>query len=174
MLKSMTAYGRGSLIIPLGRFILELYSVNRRHFELNTFLPQEFMRFEADLKRWIASAVSRGLVTVRMTAQFEKNLPQTLRPNLAYARQLKEVWDEIADELSLTQERGFRLEMLKDVDQMILHENNEESEKMLGEILEVLVEKALKELVAMKENEGFALGEDIYARLKRIAGELEE
>lgn len=173
MLKSMTAYGRASLAVPLGHFTLELYTVNRRYLELNSSLPQEFMRFEADLKRWIASRVSRGLVTVRLSAQFEKNLPVTLRPNLAYARQLKDVWDEIATDLSLPPDRGFKLDMLKDVDQIIVHESNNEVDKIIASILEKLVEKALEQLMAMKEAEGFALGEDIASRIKRIGDELE-
>lgn len=173
MLKSMTAYGRASLAVPLGHFTLELYTVNRRYLELNSSLPQEFMRFEADLKRWIASRVSRGLVTVRLSAQFEKNLPVTLRPNLAYARQLKDVWDEIATDLSLPPDRGFKLDMLKDVDQIIVHESNNEVDKIIASILEKLVEKALEQLLAMKEAEGFALGEDIASRIKRIGDELE-
>ncbi len=170
----MTAYGRASLAVPLGHFTLELYTVNRRYLELNTSLPQEFMRFEAELKRWIASRVSRGLVTVRLSAQFEQTLPVTLRPNLAYARKLKEAWDEISAELSLPTERGFKLEMLKDVDQMIVHESNNEADKLVASVLEQLVEKALGQLMEMKESEGFAISEDVAARIKKIGEELEE
>lgn len=174
MLKSMTAYGHAFLAVPLGHFSLELYAVNRRYLELNCTLPQEFMRFEADLKRWIAARVSRGMVTVKLSAQFEKNLPLKLRPNLAYARQLKEAWDEIVAELALPYDRGFRLDMLRDVDQIIIHESSQEADELVATILEQLVEKALDELVKMKESEGNALGEDIAERIKKIAEELEQ
>ena len=47
MLKSMTAYGRACVISPLGRFSVEMQSVNRKHLEIQTTLPNEFLRFDS-------------------------------------------------------------------------------------------------------------------------------
>lgn len=174
MLRSMTACGRATLAVPLGHFTVELYSVNRRHLEINNCFPQEFLCFDADLKRWIASAVSRGFVTAKLVAQFKKETPVTLRPNLALARQLKGAWEEIARELNLPLEKGFKLEMLSGVEQMILVEDNPDILNDFRDILREVVHIALDQLVEMKEIEGMVLSQDILARLENIKVAVDE
>lgn len=174
MLKSMTAYGRATLVVPLGHFTVELYSVNRRHLEIDNCFPQEFLCFDADLKSWIASVVSRGSITAKLSAQFGKETPVTVSPNLALARQLKNAWEEIADDLMLPPEKGFSLDMLKDVEQMILFETNPAIEESFRHILKQVVMQALQKLVEMKEIEGLALSQDILARLNKIHAAVDE
>ncbi len=170
----MTACGRATLRVPLGHFTVELYSVNRRHLEINNCFPQEFLCFDVDLKKWIASAVSRGFVTAKLVAQFDKETPVKFRPNFALARQMKEAWDEIADDLQLPPECGFKLEMLKDIEQIILFEDNSSVIEAFREVLYEVVHSALQRLVEMKETEGLALSEDILTRLKNITAVIEE
>lgn len=164
----MTACGRATLAAPLGHFTVELYSVNRRHLEINNCFPQEFLCFDADLKRWIAAAVSRGFITAKLVAQFDKETPITLRPNLALARQLRKAWEEIACELDLPPEKGFKLEMLSSVEQMILCEDNPALLDDFRAVLQKVVDEALEQLIKMKEIEGIALSQDILTRLKNI------
>lgn len=170
----MTAYGRATLAVSLGHFTVELYSVNRRHLEINNCFPPEFLCFDADLRRWIGSAISRGFITAKLVAQFDKEAPLILRPNLALARRLKEAWEKIALELDLPLERGFKLEMLADVDQIILFEDNPSLLEEFRDILSEVVHEALKRLIEMKEIEGAALSEDIIKRLKVIKDSVDE
>lgn len=174
MLKSMTAYGRATVVVPLGHFTVELYSVNRRHLEINNCFPPEFLCFDADIKRWIASAISRGFITAKLSAQFEKATPVTPRPNLALARQLKQAWEEISTDLILPEEHGFKLEMLTDVEQIILYESNPSLEEEFRNILQQVILQALEQLVRMKETEGLALKNDISGRLEKIQAAVDE
>lgn len=174
MLKSMTAYGYAVLTVPLGRFTVELSSVNRRYLEVNNCFPQEFLCFDADLRRWIGSTISRGLITAKLTIQFEKETSVSIKPNLALARQYKNAWDEISKDLRLPPEQGFRLDMLKDVEQIILFEENSPQVEALRDILHEVVHKALENLIEMKEIEGFALSQDILLRLKNIHSAVDE
>ncbi|MGZ3633774.1 MAG: YicC/YloC family endoribonuclease, partial [Parachlamydiaceae bacterium] len=168
MLKSMTAYGRASLAVPLGQFSVEISSVNRRYLEVNNYVPAELLCFDTDIKKWIALRVSRGAVTVKLTARFEKEAILTAKPNLLLARQLKSAWEDIATDLGLPPERSFKLEMLADVDQIILYENNAYAESSLRGVLHQLIHNALENLIFMKEVEGAALWDDIERRLRDI------
>lgn len=174
MLKSMTAYGRATLVVPLGQFTAELYSVNRRYLEINNFYPKDFLCFDADIKSWIAAEVSRGSITVKLSAQFETATPLTIKPNLALARQLKNAWDQIAIDLMLPPERGFKLEMLQDVEQVLLFESNPDLQDQFKAVLKQVIKQALEKLVKMKENEGLALSQDILARLDTIKESINE
>lgn len=168
MLKSMTAYGRASLAVPLGHFSVEVSSVNRRYLEVNNNLPSELLSYDAEIKKWIALKISRGTVSVKLAAQFEKEAVVTPKPNLLLARQLKSAWDEIAADLGLSSECGFKLEMLSSIDQIIVYEKNTYIESSLREVLHQLIHDALEKLIFMKEVEGAALWDDIAKRLQKI------
>ena len=174
MLKSMTAYGRASLVTPLGRFTAELQSVNRKYLEINANLPKEFLRFEIDIKKWIAAAVARGQVTIRVSAVLDKTPPLVARPNLPLARQIKDAWDKIAQELNIPPGSGFTLEMLANQEDIILFDENTQDEDKFRNALQETIEKALEKLLEMKIQEGNALQQDILLRLSIIRSGVEK
>src|SRR5580704_565523 len=112
MLKSMTAFGRACLVTSLGRFVVEIQSVNRKHLEISTFLPKELIRFDPDLKNWVAALVSRGQIILKLTAVFEKESPLAVRPNLALARQYKNAWDQVLTDLGIEEKNEAFLRLL--------------------------------------------------------------
>lgn len=174
MLRSMTAYGRAALAVPLGHFAVELSSVNRRYLEINCHCPPELLSFEVDIKKWIAVAITRGFITVKLSLRFAESTAVTIKPNLALARQLKDAWEEIALDLELPKDKGFKLSMLKDVEQIFLQESDAKVEGELRQVLHQLFLQAIEQLVIMKETEGLALWEDISGRLEIIRTVLKE
>ena len=167
-IKSMTAYGRASLDHAVGHFSAEVYSVNRRYLECVTTLPRELLRFEGDIKKWVALSVARGQITVKIFADFIENSPLYAKPNLPLARQLKEAWMAIARELHLPED-SFKLEMLANVNGLIDYESNFQDEETFRNILHSVLNSALKRLVDMKEVEGRVLEKDILKRLNKIS-----
>lgn len=168
MLKSMTAYGRACVVTSLGRFVAEIQSVNRKHLEINTFMSRELMRYDADIKKWIAAQVGRGQVNVKITATFDRNIPLLVTPNLALARQLKSAWDAIAQELHLPSEKGFSLELLARESGLLVYEDDIHDEEVYRKSIEEVIVEALKQLVAMKLREGEALYRDIKGRFEKL------
>lgn len=160
----MTAYGRASLATPLGKFTIEIHSVNRRYLEVSTFLSREWIRFDPEIKKWISEKIARGAVTVRVSIVPEKESPFVVTPNLSLALQLKSAWDQIAKALDLKE--GFDLKMLAREPGILLYEENIPAENEYQESLKRVVEHALDELVKMRSREGKALESDILKRLK--------
>src|SRR5262245_37564992 len=111
-LRSMTAYGRAHFNEGGVQLIVELQSVNRKHLEIMALLPPELACFEVDIKKWIAAALSRGQITLRVTAIFESETPIVLRPNLTQARQLKLAWEAIAQALSLPLDDSLKMKLI--------------------------------------------------------------
>jgi uncharacterized protein (TIGR00255 family) len=167
MLKSMTAFGRKSLVTELGRFIVEIQSVNRKHLEINIVLPRDFARFEVDLRNWMAKSVLRGQVNVKVTIATTKESPVIISPNLPLVRQYKEAWDKIQDDLSLHfEESSFATLLSKEVGIFINEENINEEE--YRESIKSAVDLALEELIRMKLHEGMALQNDISSRVNNL------
>lgn len=167
MLKSMTAYGRASLNTNAGHFVMEIQSVNRKFLEVNVFLPRELSQFDIELKKWLMPYLARGQVSIKVGATFEGAVPFIVRPNLPLARQLKSAWDEIAKELCLDQTK-FQLSLLEQAEGLFSYDENRDEENHYRQILQQILEEALKSFFHMKTQEGAVLQADITGRLKKI------
>lgn len=172
MLKSMTAFGRACVSSSLGRFSAEIQSVNRKHLEIVTNLPAELIRFDTDIKKWIAAQVARGNVSIRITACFENESPLIVTPNIPLARQIKAAWDKIAEELRLDQ--GFKLSMLAKEQGVLLYDEDLKEEEKYRAILKEVIDSALIHLVEMKISEGKVLQGDIAGRLQAMREPMEQ
>ncbi|MFQ5729918.1 MAG: YicC/YloC family endoribonuclease, partial [Waddliaceae bacterium] len=143
MLKSMTAYGRAIIVSPLGRFVVEIQSLNRKFMEVYVQLPTELSSFETEVRKWVSSRVYRGKVSVKITARFEDHIPLSVTPNIPLARQVKAAWGKIAEELQLEAERGFTLQMLGNEPGILSHHEEFEDEDSYRNILYRVTTEAL-------------------------------
>lgn len=169
MLKSMTAYGRASHVSTLGHFIVEIQSLNRKHLEMNILLPKELLRFDADIKKWIAGQVGRGQINVKLSVAFDQVSPFVVTPNINLAKQIKAAWDAIAAELQVPADKGFTLSMLSEEKELLSYEEVVLDEEAYRKVLHEVISDALNKLLAMKLREGESLYQDIARRLDKIA-----
>lgn len=167
MLKSMTAYGRASLNTKVGHFVIEIQSVNRKFLEVNVLVPRELSQFDIELKKWLMPHLARGQVTIKVNVAFEGAVPFIIRPNLPLARQLKQAWGEIAKELGFDQS-AFQLSMLERAEGLLSYEENREEEDNYRQVLQQVLDIALKSFLNMKMQEGALLQVDILQRLAKI------
>jgi len=161
----MTAYSRSVLIVPLGRFVVELQSVNRKFLEVNTFLPRALIRFDGDIKKWVGQAVHRGLVNVRVNVAFDQVASTMVVPNLPLAAQLKDAWSQIAQHVGLP-DTQLSLSLLSKEEGILLYDEELQDEEQIREALSTVTTQALAQLVQMKIREGAALQADILQRLQ--------
>jgi len=169
MLRSMTAYGRASVALPLGLFIVEIQSVNRKHLEINVLLPKELARFEGEVKKILGSHLFRGQITVKIFATFEETTPLVVSVNLPLVRQLKAAWDRVAKELHLERDQqAFDLNVLMSQPGVLLYNENLQDEGEYRKAIELATKDAVVKLIEMKEREGASLQEDIASRLQQL------
>lgn len=169
MLKSMTAYGRSCVISSLGRFSVEMQSVNRKHLEIQTTLPNEFLRFDSDVKKWISAVVGRGQVNVKIHVYFEEKGPLNVLPNLALAAQIQKAWHELAASLNIAIDDKGLINVLARTEGIMLFDEDLNDEEAYKELLHRAVDEALQQLSVMKNKEGKALYEDISGRLNTLS-----
>lgn len=174
MFKSMTAFGRAVHASSLGRFVAELHSVNRKHLEINTFIPYELLRFDAEIKRWIAAEVGRGQVNVKISASFEKFSPVKITPNLPLIKQYRDAWRSVTEALRIQPNDALFLQMLSDKKEIFLSEEEALEEGEIKSVLQELVLHALTQLKEMKQREGALLFQDIAARFARLPSLIQE
>ena len=168
MIKSMTAYSRASVSSPMGRFVIEIHSVNRRMLDMSLYLPKDLLRFDIEIRKWLSQFLDRGQITLRLTLQSE-GVGNKLFSNYALQlKALKEGWDKIAKDLGYDPGKMVDLPFLVSQLQTNPSTESKEEEETLKNSLKEAVDIALQELMQMKEAEGKVLALDIQKRLKLI------
>lgn len=165
MLMSMTGFGRESRDLPLGRFVVEIQSLNRKYFELQVYLPKEFSRFEYEMRKWVAEKVIRGFVTVRIQWIPSKDMLSHFLPDPQLIQNFKQEWERVASAA------GFQKGAV-DLAFLMQHIPSMPSTDIVREQdlldLQTCVEAAIDRLVEMRQKEGASLSIDLHERLKNM------
>ena len=163
----MTGFGKAKEEGKKGIYVVELQSVNRKFLESAVFLPKELSSFEIDIKKAMAKKIFRGQLTFRLNFYpSEENFMQLL-PDLKLLKNIKKSWQKIAMELQIKEDEidlNFIIQQLKGFPRY------EKPRDLEGEKKTVLkcLEKAIDELIIMKEKEGNVTLKDIEKRLANI------
>lgn len=161
----MTAYGRGFS----GPYLIEIHSVNRKGLELNLYLPRELLCYDIDIRKLLKEHLKRGSVTVRITKEKGKAELSDL-PSVEVLAVLKEHYEKMAQTLQLDPQ-AINLPFLCNQLQLAGIEDVTKIDKQ-----EVLsgVKEAVVHLIAMKEQEGKVLLEDILDRSTQLESSIED
>ncbi len=162
----MTGYARASIKNKIGRFVVEIQSVNRKFLEINTSFPQELVRFDGEVKKWVGQNISRGHISVKLFVDFEHESPISVKPNLPLVRQIKSAFDLINKDLSL--QSTFDTSLLLEKPGVLLFTEEFPDEEEYRVSLKSVINSALEVLIRMKIVEGVSLLEDIEKRLKNL------
>jgi uncharacterized protein (TIGR00255 family) len=170
MIRSMTAFGRADLQTPSGshsgRWVVEIHSVNKKALDINLSLPKDFLCFDVEIRKWIAEAIHRGQVSVRLMfypapSVFEHASLQTFRS-------LKTTWEHIARELGRDPAKEVTLAFLSEQAARLPSPEVCHGKEDVLASLKTLIDSALNECLHMKTKEGVALKKDIEERLYLI------
>ncbi len=174
MIKSMTAYGRASDSFTFGKLVVEIHSVNRKMLDVTVYLPKELLRFDIDVRKWLASEIERGQITIRASMQSDGDATKNIHQQLVQLQQLHAGWSEVARTLGYDPQAAIDLTFL--VNQ--LHSSplidTKEQELEYKNALQRVVHAALDELMHMKLEEGKALALDMENRLVSIEKQIKE
>jgi uncharacterized protein (TIGR00255 family) len=162
-MKSMTGYGRGSIVSDDFSVSVDLKTVNNRFLDIHLRLSSELSSLETGIKRQISSRLARGRVDV--TVNFERTAQVAYELNRAliagYVQALREMQEEffIAGELDIN--------VLARVPGALQPARDGLNEAMISG-LEQAVEQALNELEQMRAQEGEALRKEMSERVENI------
>ncbi len=162
-MKSMTGYGRGSVVGPDFVVSVDFKTVNNRFLDVHLRLGSELSALEPAIKRRIGSRISRGRVDVTMTFERTSEVAYELnRPLIAgYVKALREMQQEfsVSGELDLN--------VLARVPGALQPARDGLTTEMIAGI-ERAIDEGLDELDRMREQEGAVLREEMRERLTKI------
>ena len=169
MIKSMTGYGKSTLEVNSRKYQVEIKSLNHRYLDISIRMPKQLSYLEEIVKKQISSKISRGKIDVFISFENNSMEGRTIKINTELAKAYITELRKLAKEENLSDNIEVN-DIAKYPDVLIIQENQED-ETIKNEIVEV-VNKAVENLVDMKQTEGIKIAEDLQKRLDYIQKEV--
>ena len=163
----MTGFGRAEASEGGLRCGVELSSVNRKQSDIDVRLPREWGALEADARKLLAGAISRGRLQAGITLDAAGETGASLRVDHSLARQYVEALRKLDAELCGT--RGFTVDaLLRAPGVFIVAESESHAADQVWPLIESTMNKALTIWDKARTREGAHLKKDIETRLKVV------
>ncbi len=166
-LSSMTGFARSHGASGPYVFEWELKSVNAKGFDLRLRMPQGWDELEAFAKKRAAELLARGTVYANLTVK-RANALSTVRINEDVLASVVKVAGQLASRIDAVAPSIDGLLAIKGVIEVVEPESDEEEDKVARAAAAQAFEKALTELVAMRQREGTALGQILSQRMDEV------
>ena len=170
MIRSMTGYGRGEVVVDGLRLAAEVRSVNHRFCELSARLPRTLGIFEHEARKIVQERSVRGKINLAVTWGEEGEDGREPTGTLTLDERAADRYMELLQAL----QKKYGLKGAVDVgvfatlpNLFVWSEMKRDPEFYLG-ILREVVTAATEDMIRMKETEGAALRTDLEARVEGI------
>lgn len=171
MIKSMTGYGKESLIIDCREYQVEIKSVNHRYLDILMKLPRTLSYLEEKMKKIIASKVKRGKFDVYVNFINNSTEGKNIKINTEIAKMyIKELKDLAESENLISDINVMEIAKLPEV----LNIQNTQEDDIIEKELEKVITNAVDNLIAMRGAEGNKIETDLINRLDIINEKVKE
>lgn len=170
MIKSMTGYGRGQLIIHDKGIVVEIKSVNHRYFDFSCKVPRMFGFLEEKLKSAVSSLVSRGKIDLFVSIDLTETETLAVKLNTKLLESYLKVFRQLKDDYHIADDVSV-LGVCKIPDVCIV-EKEEIDEESLWKDVYAALQLAGESFLAMRSVEGKRLYKDLTARGEYILGQV--
>lgn len=166
-MKSMTGYGKATVIRDNRELTIELKSVNHRFLDISTKIPRAFIEHEDVIRNGLAQGISRGHIDVFLNYSLSGDTDKVVSVDMALAKgyvdsakQLKEAFPEL--------HLDFNINALMRANEVLSLKQAEADSEVIREMITQAVEQAVANLNAMREVEGNALRKDLLAKIDKV------
>ncbi len=162
----MTGFGKAESTTRVGKFTVEISSVNNRFLELSARLPRQYSLLEYRLRELVSARLTRGKISVYVGFEESETAPGKYLINKRAAKSYLRQLAQVKKEFQLDGEIAIRdLLMLPEIAQQ---EPGNIDENLIWLGIRKAAGKALTELILMRKREGSAMARDMRQRLKII------
>ena len=172
-MKSMTGYGKATVVRANRELTIEVKSVNHRFLDVSLKIPRAFIEYEDVIRQGLAKGLSRGHVDVFLNYTLVGDTDKTVSVDLSLARgyvesakQLQAAFPELHFD--------FNVNALMRSNEVLTLTQTEEDGEVIREMLAEAVAKAVDALNVMRETEGNALRVDILTKIDSLDGMLRQ
>jgi len=168
----MTGFGRGEASEAGVTIAVEVRSVNNRFLDVAARLPRSLSVRENDLKELIRKRISRGKITIVVTADRASDGAIPLRVNVAAAKAYHRLLKDLRKAVKLKE--SVKIEHLLQFSDILEQNGAVEVDELEWKLLEKATQEALDGLIRMRQDEGGELGKDLTQRVRNLENEIEK
>ncbi len=166
MVRSMTGFGRGEAIAEKRKINIEIKSVNHRYLETNIKMPTNFLYLEGDVRQTIKSRIGRGKVDVFISYENNNEDNYNVKVNTVLAKEYLDAYQKVSDSLLI--DNDVRCSSIMRSPEVLKLETVDDDEEVVKELVIDATNKAIDELIAVREAEGERLKEDVISKVEAI------
>ena len=166
-LSSMTGFARSHGASGPYAFEWELKSVNAKGFDLRLRLPPGWDELEAIAKKRAAALLARGTVYANLNVR-RANALAAVRINEDVLASVLKAASQLAGKIDAVAPSIDGLLGIKGVIEVVEPESDEEEDKAAMAAAAAAFDRALADLVAMRQREGMALGQILSQRMDEV------
>ena len=172
MIRSMTGFGRGEYQEDGKEFLVEIKTVNHRYTDTFVKLPRQIGFLEERVRELVSKAISRGKIDVYITYNNFSDDSKYVLFDEALAKTYISAAESLRDKFGLKDD--ISVSLISRYPDVLKVEQGKEDEEKIWLMLKAATDNALKSLVAMRENEGEGLKNDLTERILLIGRLLQE
>lgn len=165
-MKSMTGYGSASAALENLEILVEITSVNRRNFEINTSLPREWFSLEHSIMDIARNSIARGKVNIYIKVTDFSNTSDLSFDELALTSVLNKLRDYSAKNNIPFDPTSS---LIFDIVRTLNKPSQLELKESIAQTVRDTTEIALNNINQMRTSEGEALAHDIRERLNNLS-----
>ena len=162
----MTGFGSAEDRVLRGRLRVEIRTVNHRYFNPQLKLPADLAGVEAELRERLRQLLERGHVAVTARWVEGPGPERTVAVDLERARQVMAAAEQLKKKLKL--KGTVDLAFVARQPDVITATNGGGEQPVQWSDVQPIVERAARDVVAMREREGKALGSELSRRLDTL------
>ena len=166
MVKSMTAFSRQQLEREWGSLTWEIRSVNHRYLEPSVRLPENFRGLENHIRKQLRDKLYRGKIECQLRIRTLESNQINWQLNLELISQLNEANSEINKNIK----GDYQLSSLDILKWPGVISDQSIDEEVFNKEAMGLFEKALDDLMVVREREGESLRDALLMRIASIQG----
>ncbi|HEX8244197.1 MAG TPA: YicC/YloC family endoribonuclease [Longimicrobium sp.] len=171
MIRSMTGFGEARRDTPAGTLLVEVRTVNHRHFNANLRLPQALARWEGDIREWLRAHVSRGHVNASVRLETPAGAARGLKLDDERVQTYMTLLNQLRERFGVSGTPD--LHTLARFPDVFVRDEGDDFEVEAGD-LRAAVEDAALANVRMREGEGRRLHDDLEGRVAAIEANLDQ
>jgi uncharacterized protein (TIGR00255 family) len=169
----MTGYGEARRETPAGTLLVEVRTVNHRHFNANLRLPQSLARWEAEIREWLRGHLPRGHANVSVRLEAPAGTPRGLKLDDERVATYMTLLGQLQERFGVGGAPDLHL-LARFPDVFVRDDGDAEAVEIPPDDVRAAVDEAALANVVMREGEGRRLHDDLEGRVAAIESSLDE
>jgi uncharacterized protein (TIGR00255 family) len=166
MIKSMTAFARADTKEETLTVLIEIRAYNSRHLDLVLRIPQPYIMLENKVKTVISEWVTRGRIEVSLQIRDTANDAYVFEANLPRAKAYHRALEQLKSSFKIAGD--IPLDLLAGAGDIIIAGDVDKHPDTFWPAIEKCLIRALKDLDAMRRQEGQYLADDLTRRMNYV------